>query len=387
MILNSRFIRNFGIASAVTRWSLFFACGCLLVASDAFAEAGLIAATNVEANTAGNSGESFVSGTALTVGAGVLVVKPVVEVDGTHDILLGDLVEARGVSQAVIDAIRDVRLSDAPKRFESRYFTNEDLSQTLRVNLRQVMQKNGEIPRFRIPSRVVVTRRVLKVKIEDVKKAILEQLKNQCAECEFEFTTLNMPLLPKLISGDQTWSVRVRSELPRGSFTYPLELRQLAKDQASESTENPNPQADGSTPGEGKLYWVSGQVVIRRKGAVASRAANIGERLRTEDYELKLHDVTFASDSPATVAEIANSVLARAVSAGELIWRSQLRREMAIKSGDPVKVLAGSGDWEVTIDGIAQSQAYIGDLVRVKIPRTQKMISGILRDKGVVELQ
>ena len=364
-------------------WSVPFVFGSFVLASDAFGQSDI-----EESHTAiAEVGKGSDLGTSSAIDPGVLVVKPVVEVDGTRDILLSDLVEARGVSQAVVDAIRDVRLSDAPKRTESRYFTSEDLSQTLRVSLRQVMQKNGEIPRFRIPSRVVVTRKALKVKTEDVKKAILEQFKNQCADCEFEFTTFNMPLLPKFISSDRTWSVRVRAELPRGSFTYPLELHAGVKDQASESTEKITSPSESSTPVQGKLYWVSGQVVIRRKGAVASRAANIGERLRNEDYELKLHDVTFATDSPATVAEIANSVLARAVSAGEMIWRSQLRREMAIKSGDPVKVLAGSGDWEVTIDGIAQSQAYIGDLVRVKIPRTQKMISGILRDKGVVELQ
>ena len=340
---------------------------------------------------------------------GVLLVKPVVEVDGAHDVMLNDLVEARGVSQAVIDAIKDVRLSDAPKRAESRYFTADDLSQTLKVSLRQVMQKNGELPRFRIPSRVVVTRKALKIKSEDVQKAVLEQFKTLCSDCEFEFTAFNMPILPRYISADHTWSVRARAELPKGSFTLPFELRSslaevAAKDAAAESADGKSSATESASTTnhvatnlatnlattastDPKLYWVSGQVVIRRKGAVASRSANIGERLHEEDFSIKLHDVTFSNDSPATAADISNSVLARAVSAGDMIWRSQLRREMAIKSGDPVKVVAGSGDWEVTIEGISQSSAYIGDMVRVKIPRTQKLVSGLLRDKGVVELQ
>ncbi len=329
----------------------------------------------------------------VTTDPGVLVVKPVVEVDGTHDIMLNDLVEARGASQAVVNAIRDVRLSDAPKREESRYFTAEDLSQALKVNLRQVLQTTGELPRFRIPSRVVVTRKSLKIKADDVQKSVLEQFKMLCADCEFEFTSFNIPILPRYISADHTWSVRARAELPKGSFTLPFEIRSTASDAGgkneAELANGKNANGKLSTPASSdiKLYWVSGQVVIRRKGAVASRSANIGERLHQEDYEMKLHDVTFSSDSPATAAEISNSVLARAISAGDLIWRSELRREMAIKNGDPVKVVAGSGDWEVTIDGISQSSAYVGDLVRVKIPRTQKLVSGVLRDKGVVELQ
>jgi flagella basal body P-ring formation protein FlgA len=39
------------------------------------------------------------------------------------------------------------------------------------------------------------------------------------------------------------------------------------------------------------------------------------------------------------------------------------------------------------IDGVAQNSAYIGDTVKVKIPRTQKMISGLLTEKGIVEVR
>jgi len=64
-----------------------------------------------------------------------------------------------------------------------------------------------------------------------------------------------------------------------------------------------------------------------------------------------------------------------------------LQREFAVKSGEIVKVTAGSSDWEVTIDGIAQASGYIGDTVNVKIPRTQKLVSGLLTAKGVVEVR
>ncbi|MES2854315.1 MAG: flagellar basal body P-ring formation chaperone FlgA, partial [Bdellovibrionota bacterium] len=105
------------------------------------------------------------------------------------------------------------------------------------------------------------------------------------------------------------------------------------------------------------------------------------------DFTLTSRDVTFTNDVAAGSADFESSVAARQLPAGQVVWRSVLRREVAIKYGDVVKVIAGTPDWEVTMDGVSQVSGYIGDNVRVKIPRTQKIVSGILKEKGRVEVQ
>lgn len=297
----------------------------------------------------------------------VIQVRPVVEVDGQKEITLGDLIEMRGVGKEIERAIRDVRLADAPGPGETRSFTDVGLAQILRVHLREVVQKTGEVPSLKIPSRVTVVRKSFQLRNGDVEQEIKNQLKPLCADCEFEISSLSLPAVGSKIPADATWSLKMRPEIPKGSFSVPLEVL------FSDATR--------------RLFWVSGTLAVRRLVPVASRAINIGEKMRPEDFTVQSRDVTFASDLPASSTEINDSVASRQIAAGEIVWRSQLRREMAIKYGDLVKVVVGGEGWQVSTDGVAQGQGYVGDMIRVKVSRTQKVVSGLLKEKGLIEVQ
>jgi flagella basal body P-ring formation protein FlgA len=90
---------------------------------------------------------------------------------------------------------------------------------------------------------------------------------------------------------------------------------------------------------------------------------------------------------PAGLTDRQTSVAARELGAGQFIGRNELRRELAVKNGDIVKVVAGSAEWQITIDGVAQGSGYLGDTVNVKIPRTAKLVSGTLKERGLVEVR
>ena len=73
--------------------------------------------------------------------------------------------------------------------------------------------------------------------------------------------------------------------------------------------------------------------------------------------------------------------------AGQIIGASNVHKQSLIRSGDTVKIFIGEDGWQVSMDGVAQQNAYKGDFIKVKIPKTQKIISGIAIDKGMVEVR
>jgi flagella basal body P-ring formation protein FlgA len=297
----------------------------------------------------------------------VLQMKPVVEIDNAQaDIMLIDLIVTHGLSRTATEELQAVRLADAPRAGETRLFSDFGLTDVLKPHLERIQKKTGETFTLRIPTRVVVSRKKFRLQQADVEKELLRQFHAMCSECEFEIANLAIPRIPE---NDHftSWSLKAGATLPRGGFSLPFESKQ-----------------DNGTH---RTYWVNGTLTVRRTVAVLGRAVNALERLSAQDYTMQSRDVTFANDVPATVSELQANVTARALAANEPIWRSSLNREIAIKSGDAVKVVAGNEAWEISIDGVAQSQGYIGDLVSVKIPKTQKLISGTLRERGLIEVR
>jgi flagella basal body P-ring formation protein FlgA len=298
----------------------------------------------------------------------VIQVRSAVELEGAKsEIMLGDLIVARELSESTLAFLSEVRVADMPKAGESRTFTASGFEQIVRPQLDEIQEKTGERLTLRVPTRVTVARKAFQMRPKDVEASIRSQLRGLCGDCEFEITGLNLPLIPASAASGGSWQIRMRSEIPKGNFSVPVEVT--------------------SAEGSRRNYWISGTLAVRREVPVASRALQFGEKIQAQDFNIQMRDVTFSTDVGASAADFDSSVVARQVSAGQIIWRNSLRRELALKPGDAVKVTAGSDSWVITIDGVAQSNGYIGDLVRVKIPRTQKLVSGVLKEKGVVEVQ
>lgn len=294
--------------------------------------------------------------------------KSVVEVDSAKtEITLSDLVVAKGLSRTAIEKFRTVRLSDAPKAGESRAFSEAVLEEALRPELDAISVETGEKFELKLPSRVTVSKKKFRIGKEEVQAELQSQFKAQCADCEIQISNLSVPVIGANVPGDTQWALRTRTELPKGSFSIPLEV------------------TSGSRPSQ--TYWVSGVVTIGKPVPVAAREIAIGERVQPEDLIVLMKDVTYASDVAVTQTELAAGIAARQIAAGQIVFRSMIRRELAVKSGDTVKVSAGSADWQITLDGVSQSSGYVGDVIRVKIPSTQKLVSGLLKEKGVVEIQ
>ncbi len=297
----------------------------------------------------------------------VVTVKPAVEIDLMKtDITLSDVVATQGLSRTAIDRFKAIKLSDAPAAGESRTFSKEVIASSIEADLLSVERETGEQFEIKIPSRVTVSKRKPSLGVNDLKQQLLAQFKALCADCQFEISNLSAPIAAKL-PANTSWILKTKSELPKGSFSYPIEI--LSNDVVVQT------------------YWVSGQLSIRRSVLVAAREIAMGERLQPEDLVVQIKDITFSSDAPIAFSELPSGVATRQIAAGQIVFKSNLRRELAIRSGDVVKVMTGNDQWEISLDGIAQTSGYVGDQVKVKIPKTQKLVSGLLRVKGVVEVQ
>lgn len=303
---------------------------------------------------------------AMAAEEAVIQVRPVVEVEEGHaQIVLGDLIVAHGVSTAIIDSLRGIRLADAPKNGESRTFTSLALEQIFREQLR--LHGGDQSIALRIPPRISVLRKSFRLELRQVEEALREQLKGFCADCVFDIQRLTLPVLPPSIPADSTWAIRLRHDIPKGNFSLPLEVT----------------YSDTSK----RTYWLTGALVTSRRVPVAARAIAAGENLGPQDFNMQLREITFATDRAADETEIIVSVAGRAIAAGEILWRNQLKREPLVKFGDLVKVTAGAEGWQISVDGIAQGSGVLGEAVRVKINRTQKLVSGTLTGRGVVEVR
>lgn len=305
---------------------------------------------------------------ALATEASIVTVRPVVEIDEARaDVTLGDLVTSHGMSRTAREMLKTVRLADAPKPGESRVFTDVGLTEIFKPQLAAIQKETGETFQLRIPSQVNVSKKRLRLDASAIETALRSGLKDLCSDCEFEITSLNTPSIGSVLGADTRWSIRFGSEIPRGSFSLPIEVEQAS--------------------GQKRSYWISGTMRVMRPVPVAARAIQMGERLQSEDVVMQKKDVTFTNDAPITESELGASVAARQIAAGQIIWKASARRDLAIKYGESVKVMAGNDEWQVVVDGVAQNSGYVGDLIKVKIPRTQKTISGLLRSKGMVEVQ
>ncbi len=292
-----------------------------------------------------------------------ITVRAAVELGEQEAITLGDLADFEGFSSARAEELQSVRLADAPQAGEQRVFTNHGLAQTFRSYVGS--DEAGEKVFFSIPNRIVVSRKAMKLNEVSVKQTIIEQLKAVCSTCEFRIERIALPLVNNL-TAQSKWSVKVRNEMPKGSFSYPLEVK---------------------NEGVSQTYWINGSVLVLKHALVAKRNIGIGEQIADGDFAVQLRDITYLHDSIAEQSDLVGSVAARGISAEQVIGRSFLKKEAAFKFGDVVKVISGNESWQISIDGVAQQAASVGETARVKILRTQKLLSGVVVAKGVIEVR
>ena len=298
---------------------------------------------------------------------GVLAIRPNVMLapERSGSLRLVELVDPGTIPAAsrpeVLRHLEAIELTDRPAMGEERSFSEEGLRDLVGEANRR-LEAAGLVVEWRIPHRSTVFIQTDRAKIE---AAVRAELARFCDSCELKVNRMDWPAIEwrDVVS----WRVKSLATRPRGSFAIGLEV----------SNKN----------GRSKTIMLSGILSMTQAVPVLTRSIGPGEKVSDQDLQMVMRDVTYASDSGARPEDIASSVVSRGLATGDVLWKGLLRRELVLKFGDPVRVQVAGESWSISTDGIAQSPAAVGDTVKVKVNRSQKLVSGILKEKGLVEIQ
>lgn len=296
----------------------------------------------------------------VTLAMQSLVVRAQTYVKSNKDIYLSDIVELENLSSSVKQSLQTVKLANGPQLGERQVLSSESISRLIRKHLSQL--KLPEKMRLKIPSQVIVENQGYSLKTEDVEKRLKRHWATFCSDCVFQISQLILPKTKVHVEATE-WDLLFDRKSPRGQFSYQV-------------------KENGKSIG-----WVQGMVKMFRKVPTVTRAMHFGERINEEDFEVILKDVTYAHDSPARIDGLQGRRTKRAMRAGDVIWSNSLEKILAARRGQPVKMVIGSSEWQLTLQGVAQMDGQIGDTISVKNPKSNKILSGVITKDREVHVQ
>lgn len=272
-------------------------------------------------------------------------------------VTMSDIVDTRGMDAELKEKLTNTSLAAAPDEGEKLEFSSAAISGFFR----SAMQSIDNPPRLKIPNRVVIERAAHHWDRANVEAELMKFWQPLCSGCQLEIDRLNMP------AGEfANWSLSPKRELPHGGFSVPVEVTK-----ANESV----------------TLWVQGNLIVRRNVPVAKRAIYFGERILEGDIEWAWRDVTFAQDGVPGKDDLVGKRVKSPLRASDIVFAGILEREKALHRGDVARVISGSGGWQVTVSGVAQQDADIGDTVTLRNPKTNRDLTGVVVSKDEVEIR
>ncbi len=291
-----------------------------------------------------------------------LRVRPHVVVSPESEVRLSQLVDAQGLSGEGVRALGEVALSRAPAFGERQEIASAALTSALRPVV-EIERARGVKVQTVIPKSVTVDTVKRQITRELVEAELKQAWQPLCQECRLELDGLSPPKVDEI----RDWSMRLKAELPRGSFSVPVEI----------------------VKSNGSLLpaWISGRLAVKRKVPVAQRLMNPSERVELKDIAWEFRDTSYSLDGIPTEDELVGKRVKQGVRAGEALWRGNLEKEKAVRRGELVTVRSGSGLWEVSMSVIAQADAYVGDTVNLKSLKSNTVLVGLVTGQGEVDLR
>ncbi|WP_413583403.1 flagellar basal body P-ring formation chaperone FlgA [Bdellovibrio sp. HCB288] len=283
-----------------------------------------------------------------------------VEVSQRPLLRLGDVAVVKGASESLVaklDAI--VIREDARELLISQKLESKEVLKILRAEMESDDELRAAKPAFIIPSLVKVEFAKNPVSREEVQRKILNHLTARCAECEYKLTIQSTP-----VPANRAWDLDLTQMTTKGGFLVPIR--------------------DGDSR---QIKWISGTIRVSKLTPVTKRLISQGERVTAQDLQMQMVDVTFAKDNGLRIEDANGQLAARALPVGTPVWTSDLQREPAAKRGQIVKAIIGDDSFEISANVQAEDTGFVGDAIKVKNLDTQKVLSAVIIEKGVVKLQ
>lgn len=298
------------------------------------------------------------------VHAEVLVrVRPHVVVTPGSDVKLAQLVDAQGLSPASEAQMQVTSLTKAPDYGDRQELAQASLMEVLRPIVQSERATHKGAVHLMLPKAVVIDTVKRAITAEQVEAELKQVWQPLCSDCKLEIEALSLPA----IQGIRDWTLKLKRELPRGSFSVPVSI--VREDMAP------------------VMAWVNGRLLVKRKVPVLKRAMAAGERVQPTDYAWDYKDISFSLDGVPQPEDMVGRRLRQALRAGDTLWLGLIEKEKAIRRGELVQVKSSEGPWEVSMTFVAQQDAVIGDVINLKNPKTNNVLTGQVTGFGEVELR
>lgn len=244
--------------------------------------------------------------------------------------------------------------------------TREIDSQQIAIALREKLSfQDLQRVSVTVPEKVKIKAKYNYFYERDLRSQIAKKALSFCSGCEVVFEDFKINDIPMK---EEVLSYRLDTSNFRqaGAFVLPLVLE----------------TSKGKTS-----IWVQGKASLYKEAPVAKRMIRIGDRLALEDFEFKRVNVSFAKDGTSTTESMIGKLSQRVISAGQVIYANDIRREPAAHRGQIVKIILGDSTFEVSAQATAEEAGGIGEVIKVKTMDTKKLMSGTLVDLGVVKIE
>ncbi|MBV2168851.1 MAG: flagellar basal body P-ring formation chaperone FlgA [Bdellovibrio sp.] len=283
-----------------------------------------------------------------------------IEISQRELLRLGDVAVVSGGNEELLSFLDSIVIrQDARELLLSQHLNSPEILEKVRESMKSQEGLRNLNPAFKIPSQVKVSFSSTPISRQEVERKIHNTLKARCNDCEYKVTVQSTP-----VPSQKQWELDFTQLSAKGGFLLPVR--------------------DGD---QRQLKWISGTIRVSQLTPVTTRLILQGERVQPTDVRMVMTDVTYSKDGVLRVEDIQGQLAARSLPVGSPIWTSDLKREPAAKRGQIVKAMLGDEDFEISINMQAEDNGFVGDLIKVKNLETQKVLSGLVIEKGVVKLQ
>lgn len=291
-----------------------------------------------------------------------------IKVTGAEMVHLGHLLPTDFDDPSTRQACAQMSLTDAPRSGEKRVVTSHLVASVLRRAKATFPQVFANY-HFHIPQEVVIENSGASLSETEIRQGLLSQWRAQCPECQFEIQEISLPRVPKDIEVKE-WELVGVPSLPRGSFSVAIRINKAQTDRADHLR-----------------FWINGVARILKQVPVVQRNLNFEERVAETDVKFEFRDVTYARDAIPELAALVGRKVKMTKAAGQVLWLSDLAKEKAVARGEWIKVSSSEGPLEISMMAQAESDGFVGDVVRLRNATNKSIMIGIATAKGQVELQ
>lgn len=132
---------------------------------------------------------------------------------------------------------------------------------------------------------------------------------------------------------------------------------------------------------------LNGNISFFKAGLVAKRLISAGTQIGPEDFERQNVNVTFSKDSLTNFEDLNGKVLNKTLAMGQALFKADLKKELVAFRGQNVKIIIEGENFEISANGLVEQNGAPGDLIAVKNLNSNKSVTAMVVEKGVVKLQ